>query len=93
MAKSGFCDGKMINMAKVMGKADARQPTDFVDLLAELQRSCGVADLKMSDYGITKEELPRIAMQAKITNPFLFNADPATLTDEDVIGILEDAWR
>jgi alcohol dehydrogenase len=93
MAKSGLCDEKMINMAKVMGKADANKPADFVDVLTELQKSCGVGNLKMSDYGITKEELPRIASQAKITNPFLFTADPSTLADEDVAGILKDAWR
>ena len=28
---------------------------DFVTALVELQEACGVADLKMSDYGIQKE--------------------------------------
>jgi alcohol dehydrogenase len=52
MATSGCRDEKMINMAKVMGKADANKPADFADVLVELQKSCGAGDLKISDYGI-----------------------------------------
>ena len=37
-------------MATALGKRDAATAMDFVDALRELQRACGVADLKMSDY-------------------------------------------
>jgi len=37
---------------------DAREPMDFIRALEALQRACGVADLRMSDYGISPDEFP-----------------------------------
>ena len=38
---------------------------DFITLLAKLQEGCGVADLKMSDYGIKPGEFETMAKNAK----------------------------
>lgn len=46
------CDDHFIEMAKLMGIEDASKPEDFITALVKLQEECGVADLKMSDYGI-----------------------------------------
>ena len=43
-----------------MGKTDAKEPMDFVTALVDLQKACGVDELKMSDYGITPEESPNL---------------------------------
>jgi alcohol dehydrogenase len=81
------CKERYVKMAEVMGG------TDFVATLLDLQKACGVSDLKMSDYGITKEELPAIAANARDTMGFLFDLDPATLSEENSLRILENAWR
>ena len=50
------CDEQFIKMAKAMGIENADKPEDFITALVKLQEDCGVADLKMSDYGFRKEE-------------------------------------
>ncbi len=87
------CDERFIDMAKFLGKADADQPMDFIEALSALQEKCGVADLKMSDYGIRKEDALKMARNARATMGMLFLADPAETTDEDIAGIYERAFR
>jgi alcohol dehydrogenase len=87
------CDAKFIDLARALGKADADKPEDFLDALAALQKACGVEALKMSDWGIRKEELPAMpALARKALGP-LFNLDPSDLSDADVLAILEASWR
>lgn len=92
-AQKHACDQRMITMAKAMGKADADQPMDFVDALVELQKACQVDNLKMSDYGIRKEELPTLAKNAYETMGALFEVDPMPISLEDCIAIYEASYR
>ncbi|HEX2999185.1 MAG TPA: iron-containing alcohol dehydrogenase [Armatimonadota bacterium] len=92
-AKRGACNERMIAMAKALGKANATTAMDFVDALAALQDICGVADLKMSDYGINKGELAKYAANARATMGRLFAVDPAPLTDADSLAIYEASYR
>ena len=55
------CDDRFIRMAQALGKKDANDPMDFVAALEQLQRDCGVADLKMSDFGIAVQSRPHTA--------------------------------
>ncbi len=87
------CDEQFIKMARVMGIPDANRPEDFVTALVRLQEACGVADLKMSDYGIQKEECMALAVNARETMGGLFLANPCELNDEDCAGIYEKAYR
>jgi len=66
---------------------------DFVEALVDLQKKCGVDALKMSDYGITKDELPEVVKNARHTMGGLFNVDPAVLSDEDCLKIYEESYR
>lgn len=93
LAASGSCDKRLVDMAKALGKADASQPEDFLTALAELQAKCGVSELKMSDYGITREEFPEIAKNARATMGHLFRVDPCVITDEEVVAMLEKGYR
>jgi len=61
--------------------------------LKTLQASCGVDQLKMSDYGITPAEFPDMIKNARSAMGGLFNVDPAPLTDADVLKIFEAAYR
>lgn len=88
-----FCKEKYINMAKAMGKTDAKDPMDFVNALQELAETCGVANPKMSDYGIKEEDLPMIAHHAWYTMPGLFEVDPFIQTEEDTLGILQRSYK
>ena len=92
-AKKHACDERLITMAKTMGKKDANDPMDFVDALVELQEACGVAELKMSDYGISKEEIPTLAKNAFDTMGGLFEVDPIKVSLEDCISIYEASYR
>jgi alcohol dehydrogenase len=87
------CDDRFIEMARLLGMEDAAKPEDFINALVKLQEDCGVADLKMSDYGITREELPTLAYNARETMGGLFAANPCEMTHEDCIAIFERAYR
>ena len=87
------CDDRFIKMAKAMGVENPTSPQDFVDALVQLQKDCGVDDLKMSDYGFTKDECMTLAKNARETMGGLYAANPCEMTDEDVAGIFERSFR
>jgi len=87
------CDERFIEMAKLMGMENADKPEDFITMLTKLQEDCGVADLKMSDYGITPEEFPKMVQNARETLGINFANDPYQLTDEDCISIYQDSYK
>lgn len=87
------CDGQFIKMAKAMGIKDADKPEDFITALVDLQEACGVADLKMSDYGMKKEECMTLAVNARETMGGLFLANPCPMSDEECAGIFEKSYR
>jgi len=87
------CDGQFIKMARVMGLPEADKAEDFLTALANLQKACGVDDLKMSDYGIRSDEMMTLAVNARETMGGLFLANPCPLNDEDCAGIFTKAYR
>lgn len=93
LAQTHACDDRMVAMAKALGKTDATTAMDFVDALVALQKACGVDQLKMSDYGITEEELERIATNARETMGALFSVDPIEINHDDTLKILKASFR
>lgn len=87
------CDEQFVKMARVMGMPEADNPEDFLTALAELQRACGVDDLKMSDYGFTRKECDTLARNARETMGGLFAANPCEMTHEDCTSIFERVYR
>jgi alcohol dehydrogenase len=87
------CDERFIAMAKAMGIKEADKPEDFITALTNLQKACGVAELKMSDYGITPDEFDKIAANARETMGGLFTANPYEMTHQDVIEVLRKSYR
>lgn len=87
------CDERFVRMAQALGRTDAKDPMDFVTALADLQAACGVGDLKMSDYGIRKEECRELARNARATMGGLFACDPVPLSDEACAAIYERSYR
>lgn len=87
------CDEQFIKMARVMGIPDASKPEDFITALMALQEACGVADLKMSDYGFKKEEAMTLAKGARSMQGGLFLANPCEMSDEECAAIFEKSFR
>lgn len=87
------CDERFVRMAQALGKKDASKPMDFIIALVKLQEDCGVADLKMSDYGIQPDEFMTLAQNARATMGGLFLCDRVPLSDEECAAIYEKSYR
>lgn len=87
------CDERFVRMARALGMKEADKPEDFITMLVNLQKACGVDGLKMSDYGITPEEFDKIAENARVTMGGLFTANPAEMTHEDVVNVLKKSFK
>lgn len=84
---------RFIQMAEAMTGEKSTDPMDFVRALASLQKSCGVDNLKMSDWEIIEEDLPRFVQNARENMGGLFTVDPAQLSDDLFLKIYKDAYR
>jgi alcohol dehydrogenase len=91
--KKHVCDDRFICMATVLGMEDAKDPMDFIAALIKLQENCGVAGLKMSDYGFTPNEFETLIKNARSTMGKLFQCDRAPLSDEDCMAIYTASYR
>lgn len=91
--EKGLYKDRFIEMAQLMGMQEADKPEDFITALVKLQEDCGVADLKMSDYGITPDEFPKMAQNAKDTLGVNFLNDPCMLSNEDCIAIYQASYK
>jgi len=87
------CDERFIKMAKAMGIENADKPADFITALLALQKACGVDDLKMSDYGIIKDEALTIARGARNMQGLLFISNPCEMTDKDCAEVLQKSYK
>lgn len=92
-AERGVVNQRMIDMAKALGKQNATKPQDFVTALHELIVACGVDDLKMSAYGIKKQDLTMYTKVAYETMGGLFTVDPAEMPFEDCLKIYEKSYQ
>lgn len=87
------CDDRFINMAKFLGRDDATKPEDFITALVDLQKACGVDDLKMSDYGIKPEEFSDMATNAIEVMGGLVACDRQPLTHDEIVEILRQSYK
>lgn len=83
----------MIKMAKAMGVENPVSGKDFVNALDSLIASVGCADLKMSDTGITEEELNLYPQKIHEVLGGDITADPLPLSDGDYLEIYRKAFR
>ncbi len=79
----------MIKMAKAMGVENPTSGKDFIQALDNLIVSVGCADLKMSDEGITLDEIKTWPKHVHEVLGGDITADPLPLSDEDYLGIYE----
>lgn len=93
MIDAHACDGRYVEMARLMGNEGATEPADFIVELERLMAECHVDGLKMSDWGITEGELDAMAANGLATNGALYAHDPAPLSHDDVLAILRASYR
>ena len=83
----------MIKMAKAMGVEHPASGKDFIRALDALIASVGCGGLKMSDAGITKEELKKYPKRVHEVLGGDITADPLPLSDADYLAIYEASYR
>lgn len=83
----------MKKMARAMGVENPQTGKDFISALDKLIEDIGCADLKMSDEGITKEELKKYPAKVHEVLGGDITADPLPLSDEDYLEIFEKAFK
>jgi Alcohol dehydrogenase, class IV len=89
---------RLTDMARAMGVdvdslPEENRPYAFVDALVKLQEACGVRDIKMSDYGIKKDDIPKLAENARSAMAGLFTMDRYKLSLEETIEIMNKAYK
>lgn len=89
---ASVCPERLKDMARVMGEPGDKAE-DFLTALEKLQKACGVDGLKMSDYGITADEIPALAENAHHTMGGLYTMDRETLGVDDTAAIMKAAFR
>lgn len=87
------CDDRFIRMAQAMGMTEATKPEDFLTALTRLQEACGVADLKMSDYGIVPEEFETLMRNTREVMGVMFTSDRVQMSDADIVNVYEDSYK
>lgn len=83
----------MKKMARAMGVENPTSGKDFIAALDKLIADVGCADLKMSEEGITKEELKKYPAKVHEVLGGDITADPLPLSDDDYLAIFEAAWK
>lgn len=91
-AEKKAAEEPMKKMAEAMGVESPESGMDFVRALDQLIKDIGCDGLKMSEEGITKEELSMYPAKVHEVIGGNISADPLPLSDEDYLNIFESAW-
>lgn len=87
------CDSRFVELAQLLGMSEAKDPEDFITALENLKKACGVADLKMSDYGITPDEFETFMHNTREVMGVMFSSDRVQMSDEDIVQIFAESYR
>lgn len=87
------CDDRFIRLARALGMPEADKPEDFITALVRLQEACGVAELKMSEYGIQPDEFEKFMRNTRDVMGVMFTSDRIQMSDEDIVQIFADSYK
>ena len=76
-----------------MGVVDATCGKDFIAALDALIEAVGCKDLAMSEWGITRDDLPRFVDNYHRVRGGDINGDPIHLTDDDLLAMYEASFK
>ena len=83
----------MMKMARAMGVENPKSGKDLIAALDRLIAAVGCQDLKMSDHGITREEIKKWPQHIHEVLGGDITADPLPLSDEDYLSIYEASYK
>ncbi|MFR9513080.1 MAG: iron-containing alcohol dehydrogenase [Rikenellaceae bacterium] len=87
------CPERLCAMATAMTGEKSTDPNDFIVALANMQKSCGVDNLALSQWGVQYDEIKELARNARETMGGLFTVDRRQLDEEAVIAIYRESYR
>ncbi len=87
------CPERLCAMAQAMTGTPTTDPNDFIEALAKLQKDCGVDQIALSEWGVSRDEFDELAHNARATMGGLFMVDRRELTHDDVVAIYEESFR
>lgn len=90
--QKGLGKERFIKMAKAMGVENPTSGNDFLNALNNLIADVGCDDVKMSQAGITKEELKKYPAKVFEVLGGDITADLVPLSKEDYLEIFENAY-
>jgi alcohol dehydrogenase len=93
LIRKGAAPERFVDMARALGLAGASAPEDFLTALKRLQEACGVDDIRLSDYGIRREDIDGLVKNAYDNMGHMFGSDPAEITPDDARRIYEASFR
>jgi len=91
------CPERFNAMARAMG-ADTtgmnqqEQAAAFITCLKKLLADAGIGNEKLSDYGVTCEDIPRLAHNSHHAMGFLYDLTPVPLSEQDTAEIFKRAF-
>lgn len=91
--KNHGCDDRFIRLAQAMGMPEADKPENFITALVRLQEACGVADLRMSDYGITRDECEKFMRNSREVMGIMYTSDRIAMSDADIVEVFEQSFK
>lgn len=81
---------RYIEMAKVMGEK-GEKPEEFVEALKKLISAIGLDDLKLTAWGLKKEDAEKLAENSFEAMGFLYELDPIRLNRDDAACVIREA--
>ena len=87
------CMKRYMKMAEIMTQQKSNRPSDFIDALVRMQKECNIYGLKLSEWGLKEEDIPKMAQNARDTMGGLFMCDPHPLLEEEVISIYQKSFK
>lgn len=92
-AERNAAEEPMKKMARAMGVENPQSGKDFIKALDQLLASIDCDDLKMSEEGITREEIKKWPARIREVLGGDITADPLPLSAEDYLGIYERSFK
>ena len=90
--ENGIGEERFVKMAKAMGVENPASGKDFLTALNKLIADVGCDDVKMSQAGITKEELKKYPAKVFEVLGGDITADLVTFSEQDYLKIFENAY-
>ena len=89
---------RFADMARAMGEdidslSEEEKPFAFITGFKKLIKNIGLDDETLSNYGVKKEDIPKLAENSISAMGFLYDLTPVELTVEDTIAIFERAYE